>query len=233
MDSSRCVVIELGSQDEIPLLRYLTKNKEQYNWIFGETDKTRACVWWMKNVEFSTTPLRSVLKRLKSKSIKDSGSSHLKISRKMSSKDGVLRVVNNIHEVLQNWKNQLNRSVREVIMELNSEIKEPDNEIKEPKIEEPKVEEDPNRVNISTKLDLLLKITARIATQVKKLSQPVQPEVVEVMEDTSSSIITESISHPVQPEVVEVMDDTTSLTTHVDESSRSVPSMFKFCNRDR
>mgnify|MGYP002803436520 CR=1 FL=1 len=64
MDSSRCVVIELGSQDEIPLLRYLTKNKEQYNWIFGETDKTRACVWWMKNVEFSTTPLRSVLKRL-------------------------------------------------------------------------------------------------------------------------------------------------------------------------
>ena len=193
MDSSRCVVIELGSQDEIPLLRYLTKNKEHYNWIFGETDKTRACVWWMKNVEFSTTPLRSVLKRLKSKSIKDSGSSHLKISRKMSSKDGVLRVVNNIHEVLQNWKNQLNRSVREVIMELNSEIKEPDNEIKEPKIEEPKieepkidpkVEEDPNRVNISAKLDLLLKITAHIATEVKKLTQP------EVMEEEDTSSLT-------------------------------------------
>ena len=74
------------------------------------------------------------------------------------------------------------------------EIKEPDNE--EPNNEEaitkagdpPSVESCDKdrefRLNISTKLDLLLKITARIATQVKKLSQPMQPEVVEVMDDT-------------------------------------------------
>ena len=175
----------------------------------------------MKNVEFSTTPLRSVLKRLKSKSIKDSGSSHLKISRKMSSKDGVTKVYSG---VLKNDSRNtrdyvhLDKSVREVIIEEFSllsnapgsseikkpdneeaiEIKEPDNEIKELKIEEPKIEpkvepkvepkdeEDSGRVNISAKLDLLLKITARITTQVKKLTQP---EVVEVMEDAPSLTI--------------------------------------------
>ena len=67
-------------------------------------------------------------------------------------------------------------------------------------------------MNISAKVDLLLKITACIATQVKKITQSVQPEAVEV---------------------VEVMDDVpSSLTTHLDESTRTVPPMFKYCNRD-
>ena len=203
MDSSRCVVIEIESQNEIPLLRYLRKNEKLYNWLFGEADKTQVCVWWMKNVEFSKTPLRSFLKRLKSKTIKESGRSHLKISRKMSTKDGITKVYSILNLYAQygvlrnNSRNtldyvHLDKSVREVIIEEFSlfsndpgssereeetEIKEPDSKIKEPKIEEPKI--DSNKANISTKLDLMM----TIITEVKKLLEENTEELTFDVED--------------------------------------------------
>ena len=89
------------------------------------------------------------------------------------------------------------------------------------------------------KVDLLSKITARIASEIKKLSQLIttQPviEPAEVMEDTSSLLITHVdedtssslITHadvslqPVQPEVIEVMDKPTPKF-----------NIMKYCNRD-
>ena len=237
MDTSRCVVIEFDVPVQDVLLKYLSKNEDNYNWILTAFCEIRVCVWWKKNVEFSTTPLRSFLKRLKSKIPINS---YLRISRKMSSKEGVQKVYNGnrgdilTREVLQSSIHRLERSVREVIIGMQLLNNTPGSlEIKEPDNEEPNNEQEPSneeaitkagdppsvepcdkdrefRLNISTKLDLLLKITARIATQVKKLSQPVQPEV----------------------EVVEVMDD-----SHADESTTPPkPPKFNltslYCNRD-
>ena len=67
----RCVVIELEQLEE-PILQYLYDHVCSYNWILREdkeTKKTLICVWWREeeHKQFSTTPLRSFLKRLKSR----------------------------------------------------------------------------------------------------------------------------------------------------------------------
>ena len=228
MDASRCVVIEFDGASQETLLRYLSKNDLSYNWIVTAFDEIRVCIWWTKNVEFSTTPLRSFLKRFKNKMPIDS---YLKISRKMSTCEGVRKVYGRNGPVMltldalqRSSIYYLTRPVREHVIGLR--LQEPNNE--EPDNEEPDNEEptplrvgDPPmadkdrefKLDISSKVDLLLKITARIATEVKKLSQLVaaQPVIkpVEVMEDTSSSVITHADVplQPVQPEVIEVMDE--------------------------
>ena len=183
MDASRCVVIEFDGASQENLLKYLSKNCDSYNWILTAFDEIRVCVWWTKNVEFSTTPLRSFLKRFKSKMAIDS---YLKISRKMSTREGVRKVYNGhgpvmlTLDVLQRSSiYYLIRPVREHVVGLmltdnpgqylkeepNNEEpinEEPCNE--EPINEEPSVEETFTKVDDSAKLDLLLKITARIAT---------------------------------------------------------------------
>ena len=212
MDASRCVVIEFDGTSQEPLIRYLSKNELNYNWIITAFDfTTRVCVWWAKNVEFSTTPLRSFLKRFKNKKSIDS---YLKISRKMSTQEGVRKVYGGNGPVMLSFDTlqrssiyYLTRPVREHVIGLR--LQEPSNE--EPSNEEPTNEEPSNeeiKVDNSTKLDLLLKIAARIATQVKKLSQLValQPiiEPDEVMEDTPSSLITHE--DEVQAEVMDEVE---------------------------
>ena len=263
MDATRCVVIEFDGISQEALLKFLSKNYDSYNWILTVFDKIRVCVWWTKNVEFSTTPLRSFLKRFKSKMPIHS---HLKISRKMTTQEGVQKVYNGNCPVMltldvlqQSSISYLVRPVRAHVIGLQlikPTYEEPSNE--EPNNEEPSNEEPDNKepnneepseetykeikVDDSAKLDLLLKITARIATQVKKLSQLValQPiiepiiEPDEVMEDTSSSLITHA--DEVQPEVIEVMDEVTPKPEVIEVMDEPSPkfglSKIKYCNRD-
>ena len=90
---SSCVVIELERADEGRLLKYLHEHVYSYNWILKEaveTSKVRVCVWWREEEHrlFSTTPLRSFLKRLKNKTPHDM----IKISERISTEEGVQRV---------------------------------------------------------------------------------------------------------------------------------------------
>ena len=94
---SSCVVIELERADEGRLLKYLHEHVYSYNWILKEaeeTGKVRACVWWREEEHrlFSTTPLRSFLKRLKNKTVHDT----IKISQKISTEEGIQKVCNGI-----------------------------------------------------------------------------------------------------------------------------------------
>ena len=88
-----CVVIELEHADEGQLLKYLYEHVCSYNWILKETEeisKVRVCVWWREEDYrlFSTTPLRSFLKRLRNKTTPDT----IKISERISTEEGVQRV---------------------------------------------------------------------------------------------------------------------------------------------
>ena len=177
MDASRCVVIEFDGTSQEPLIRYLSKNSSSYNWIvtaFGDfITPSRVCVWWTKNVEFSTTPLRSFLKCFKNKMTLDS---YFKISRKMSTQEGVRKVYGGngptmiSFDTLQRSSSYyLTNPVREHVIGLR--LQEPNNEelvnFFEPSKEEPSKEEPSNeevKVDDSTKLDLLLKIAALIST---------------------------------------------------------------------
>ena len=242
MDASRCVVIEFDRVSQETLLRYLWKNDLSYNWIVTAFDEIRVCIWWTKNVEFSTTPLRSFLKRFKNKMPLDS---YLKISRKMSTQEGVRKVYAGNGPVMltldaleRSCIYYLTRPVREHVIGL--QLQEPNNE--KPVNEEPtplRVGDPPMtdkdrefKLDISSKIDLLLKITARITTEVKKLSQLVAVQLViepaEVMEDTSSSVITHADVplQPVQPEVIEVMDEPAPKPTPKFNISKL------YCNRD-
>ena len=251
MDASRCVVFEFNgrSQEKETLLRYLSKNDQSYNWIVTEYDKIRACIWWKRNVEFSRTPLRSFLKRFKSKII------NLKISGKMLTCEGVQKVYNgNVPvmltlDVLRRTSNyHLTKPVRERVIKLRllnyymqsqkSSNEEPDNtnDVEEPTPLEdvdpeeptpledvdpeeptpledvdpfpPVVDNDREFKCYKYKVDLLTKITARIATEIKKLSQLIEPA--EVKEDTSFSQITHADE-----------DTSSSLITHADEDMSS------------
>ena len=228
MDAFRCVVFEFNgrSQEKETLLRYLSKNDQSYNWIVTEYDKICACIWWKKDVEFSRTPLRSFLKRFKSKII------NLKISGKMVTCEGVQRVYNgNVPvmitlDVLRRTSNyHLVKPVRERVIRLKpldyymqtqeSNNEEPGNanDVEDVKPEESTPLEDVNPPVADNdrefkcykyKVDLLTKITARIASEIKKLSQLIEPA--EVKEDTSSSLITHADE-----------DTSSSLFTHADE----------------
>ena len=246
MDASRCVVFEFNgtSQEKETLLRYLSKNDQSYNWIVTEYDKIRACIWWKRNVEFSRTPLRSFLKRFKSKII------NLKISGKMLTCEGVQKVYNgNVPvmltlDVLQRTRNyHLTKPVRERVIRLRllnyymrsqeSNNEEPDNtnDVEEPTPLEdvdpfpPVVDNDREFKCYKYKVDLLTKITARIASEIKKLSQLIEPA--EVKEDTSFSRITHADEDTSFSLITHADEDTfSSLITHADEDMSS--SLFTY-----
>ena len=270
-----------SNQEKQTLLRYLEKNDQVYNWIVTELNKIRACIWWNGNVQFSVTPLRSFLKRLKRK-IPD-----LEISRKMSTREGVMRVYDGNVPVLSNV-NVLQRSsifhltkpVREHVLRLRlpeqykwlqkstklnkkepnsvnivekapppEEIdpafhmqqevsnKEPDstNNIEEPT--PPKVDAVSNEEFkcYKYKVNLLARVTARIVDEVKELSRLLQPvestEPVEVIEDTSSSMITHADEDTSSSMVTHADEDTSSsMITHADEDTSS--SMVTHADED-
>ena len=231
MDPFRCVVFEFNgaNQEKETLLRYLEKNDQIYNWIIIELDKIRACIWWSGNVQFSVTPLRSFLKRFKTK-ITD-----LQISRKMSTREGVMKVYDGNVPVLSNGtlillqRNSifhLTNPVREHVLRLR--LPEQYKRIKKSPPEEPASLEDndsPHTVSdeefkrYKYKVNLLAKVTARIADEVKELSQRLQSiestEPVEVKENTSSPMITDTN----QPEVLE-------------KPTSKKSGILEYCNRD-
>ena len=208
MDTSRCVVFEFNgrSQEKETLLKYLSKNDQRYNWIVTEYDKIRACIWWKRDVEFSRTPLHSFLKRFKSKVI------NLKISGKMLTCKGVQKVYNgNVPvmltlDVLQQTSNyHLVKPVREHVIKSRKSSEEEPPPLEDVNPLPPVVDNDREFKCYKYKVDLLTKITARIASEIKKLSQLIEP--VEVKEDTSSSSL---ITHADE-------DTSSSLFTHADE----------------
>ena len=88
MDLSRCVLITTEERIWENIFPYLFKKREEYNWILNRpkdsekfpNDKVEVFVWWCEKAMFSTTPLRSYLKRLKQKDVsqKDGGSQNKK-----------------------------------------------------------------------------------------------------------------------------------------------------------
>ena len=250
MDPYRCVLFEFSgsNQEKQNVLKYLEKNDQIYNWIVTESNKIRALIWWKGNVQFSVTPLRSFLKRLKRK-IPD-----LEISRKMSTRDGVMRVFDGNVPVLSNvltflllQRNSifhLVKPVREHVLRLQYHLSEQYKQLKKTPPEEPtplevddppstvsdeefkpkrlkksppeepvplEVDDPPSTVSneefkrYKHRVNLLVKVTARIVNEVKELSQFLQPS--DNIRDTPPSTIT----HPDEE------DTSSSMITHPDE----------------
>ena len=198
MDASRCVVFEFNgrSQEKETLLRYLSKNDRSYNWIVTEYDKIRACIWWKRDVEFSRTPLRSFLKHFKSKitNLKISGKM-LTCEGVQKTYNGNVPVMLTLDVLRRTSNYHLAKPVREHVVKLRllnyymqsreSNNEEPDNtnDVEEPPpvtltppptpppFDPPVVDNDREFKCYKYKVDLLTKITAQIASEIKKLSQ--------------------------------------------------------------
>ena len=238
MDPYRCVLFEFSgsNQEKQTVLKYLEKNDQAYNWIVTELNKIRALIWWNGNVQFSVTPLRSFLKRLKRK-IPD-----LEISRKMSTREGIMKVYDGNVPVLSNV-NVLQRSsifhlTKPVLTyvlkmryhlpeqlkynQLKLIVKKPDSTNEEPTPLE--VDDPPPTVSneefkcYKYKVNLLARVTARIVDEVKELSQLLQPA--EDIEDTSSSMITHANEDTSSSMITHADEDTSSsMITHADEDT--------------
>ncbi len=98
MDISRCVLITVEEYIWESVFPYLFKKREKYNWIVHKlkidterspNDKAEVYLWWSGEGLFSSTPLRSHLKRLKQKV----GAECFKISRKMKMKNILKKMV--------------------------------------------------------------------------------------------------------------------------------------------
>ena len=245
MDASRCVVIEFGGASQETLLKYLSKNYDGYNWIVTAFSEVRVCIWWTKNVEFSTTPLRSYLKRFKNKMPVDS---YFKISRKMSTQEGIRKVygkngpaILTLDALQRSCIYHLTSPVREHVVGL--QLQEPNNEElkEEPTNEEPLIVDDPPmfdkdrefKLDISNKVDLLLKFTARITTEVKKISKLIEDMSEdmlkiwkdEAMEDTPT-VKDEPVKHPLHS----FMDEPAPPKPAPNPTSFNISKLY--CNRD-
>ena len=147
------------------LLKYLSERVYCYNWILKEDEensKVRLCVWWRKDYkQFSTTPLRSFLKRLKNKTMFGP-----KISERMRTEEGVQRVCKGVCGSISKYYleeplyTHLRGLLSEGIGESNSD--EADSPVISP------------RLDISAKLDIILKIVAGVEAKVKRLSETVE-----------------------------------------------------------
>ena len=180
MDSSRCVVIEIEPPAEEQLLKYLSERKRNYNWIMKENDearpKVRVCVWWKKEEykEFSATPLRSFLKRIKNKFVFPP-----KISKRVTTAEGVRAVCNHVHGSISKY--HLEGELLSRLGDLLLKKAAGDTESITDSV-------DSNTSIIMTKLNILLGIADVIAQHVTSLSGDAR--VPEVDENTSSSLIT-------------------------------------------
>ena len=182
MDHHFCVVIETAPSDEERVLKYLSHktHKSMYNWILKENDKIRVWVWWEKRIwkEFSSTPLRSFLKRLGKKSTYP-----ITISHRMSTDAGVQRVCDHKSGSISEYhlESKLLWHLRGLLAG-----------------EAPGMADDGNQ-NVSdvvkmkhtivTKLDLILKNIVNILTQLKRVPEDGEPTGEEPMSDepTTSS----------------------------------------------
>ena len=191
MEYTSCVVIELDRADEERLLKYFSEHVHDYNWILKEDEessKARACVWWRKKdyKQFSTTPLRSFLKRLKNKTCFD-----IRISGKMSTEEGVQGVCKGVRASIS--KHYLEAPLSNKLYPYLTGLLSVD----PPGIGESN-SDDPNapiispKLTILTKLDLLRKITDTVVEQVKKLEklEKLEKWLSEVNENIPSPLIT-------------------------------------------
>ena len=180
MDSSRCVVIEIEPPAEEQLLKYLSERKRNYNWVMKENDEARpkvlVCVWWKKEEykEFSATPLRSFLKRIKNKFVFPP-----KISKRVTTAVGVRAVCDNVHGSISKY--HLEGELLGRLGDLLLKKAAGDTESITDSV-------DSNTSIIMTKLNILLGIADVVAQHVTSLSGDAR--VPEVDENTSSSLIT-------------------------------------------
>ena len=95
VSARHCVIIQLHQTDEERILKYLYENVHVYSWILREDKEigmVRLCVWWRESDYklFSTSPLRSFLKRLKNKA----GYEKISISKPLTTKAEVHALCN-------------------------------------------------------------------------------------------------------------------------------------------
>ena len=189
-----CVIIELSCCDEERILKYLYEHVYSYQWILREDKEigmVRLCVWWREGVykQFSTSPLRSFLKRLKNKA----GYEKMSISKTLTTKEGVHALCNGDLQCISKYyaEGPLYVYLREALsleppqMVESSPRKEKCNHILQMA----------SSLDMSTKLDLLQKFTLTIVPQVKReldFYQPVPEEEKPcILPDPPSPLITE------------------------------------------
>ena len=170
VSARHCVIIQLPCCDEEAILKYLYEHVHVYSWILREDKEIRMirlCVWWRETdyEQFSTSPLRSFLKRLKKKQGK-AGYEKMSISRTLTTNEGVHVLCNGDLQCISKYYTEglLYKYLREVLsLELSL------------KVESSPTKEKCNHIlqmtsglDISTKLDLLQKFASTIVPQVKR-----------------------------------------------------------------
>ena len=192
-----CVVIELELVDEGRIVKYLYEHVYSYNWILREdkeAGKVRLCVWWREEEykQFCTTPLRSFLKRLKNKA----GYDKIIISKTMTTEEGVQTVCNGALGCISKYyvEGPLYPYLREVLS-----FDPPQNVESSPGRTDQKekcnlILQMTSTLDISTKLNLLQKLTSAILPQVKQKlhdNQWLSEEKPYILPDQPSPLITE------------------------------------------
>ena len=192
-----CVVVELHRAHEERILKYLYEHVYSYQWILREDKEigmVRLCIWWREGdyKQFSTTPLRSFLKRLKN----EAGYERMSISKTLTTKAGVHALCNDDLQCISKYyaEGPLYMYLREVLS-----LEPPQMVESFPKKEKCNhILQMTSSLDISTKLDLLQKLTSRIVPQVKReldFYQRAPEEKPRILPDPPSPLIT----HPGSP----------------------------------
>ena len=168
VSARHCVIIQLSCCDEEAILKYLYEHVHVYSWILREDKEigmVRLCVWWRESDYklFSTSPLRSFLKRLKNKAGRHE---KISISKPLTTKEGVHVLCNGDLQCISKYYTEglLYKYLREVLsLELSQ------------KVESSTTKEKCNHIlqmtsslDMSTKLALLQKFASTIVPQVKR-----------------------------------------------------------------
>ena len=170
--SRHCVIIELELVDEERIVKYLYEHVYSYNWILREdkeTKKARICVWWREEEykRFCTTPLRSFLKRLKSKA----GYDKIPISREMTTEEGVQTMCNGTLHCISKYylEHPLYPHLRDVLSFDPPENVEVTTDRTTQNEKRDRILGIVGTLDISTKLDVLQRITAATLPAVKHM----------------------------------------------------------------
>ena len=193
VSARHCVIIQAPCCDEERVLKYLYEHVHVYSWILREDKEIgmiRLCVWWRESDYrlFSTSPLRSFLKRLKSKA----GHEKISISKPLTTKEGVHALCNGDLQCISKYYTQglLYKYLREVLsLELSQTV---ESSLKKERCNH--ILQMASSLDMSTKLDLLQKLTLRIVPQVKReldFYQTPPEEKSYILPDSPSPLITE------------------------------------------
>ena len=168
-----CVIIQLPCCTKERILKYLYEHVHVYSWILREDKEigmVLLCVWWRESDYklFSTSPLRSFLKRLKNKA----GQEKISISKPLTTKEGV-HALCNIHALCNRDVQYISKYYAEgpLYMYLREALSlEPPQMVESsPKKEKCNhILQMTSGLDMSTKLDLLQKFASTILPQVKR-----------------------------------------------------------------